>query len=148
MNMNELLEIPQFEAEESEKINNEIIISGEIINTDKTCPICGKESDKVNQYYTRMIRSLPINGKRTYLKFTEKILKCNACHKTFSEKVNFVEKSKRFTREYQNYIYELSKKQDLRRVAEMEQIDPNTVKVFFKMSNNLSKMKKMTGRKV
>ncbi len=135
MEINEILEIPQFKAEESEKINNEIIISGEIINTDKACPTCGKESYKANQYYTRIIRTLPIYGKRTYLKFTEKILKCIDCNKTFSEKVNFVEKSQRFTKAYHNYIYELAKKQDFKRVAELEKIDPDTVKSFFKMSS-------------
>jgi transposase len=132
MNINEVLEISQFKAEEVEKINNEIIISGEIINTKKICPTCGEESNKVNQYYTRMVRSLPIHGKQVYLRFTEKILKCNTCNKTFTEKVDFVERSQRFTRDYHNYIYELAKKQDFKRVAEMERIDPDTVKNFFK----------------
>lgn len=139
MNINELLEISQFKAEEIEKINNEIIISGELTNTDKTCPTCKIESNKVNQYYPRIVRSLPINGKRTYLKFIEKMLKCETCNKIFTEKVDFVEKGQRSTKEYQKHIYELAKKQDLRRVAEMEGIDPDTVRSFLKHATNQSK---------
>lgn len=139
MNINEILEIAQFKAEEIEKINNEIIISGELTSTDKTCPTCLKSSNKVNQYSPRIIRSLPINGKRVYLKYIEKLLSCNTCNKTFVEKVDFVDKSQRCTKEYQKYIYELAKKQDLKRVAEMEGIDPNTVRNFLKLATNQSK---------
>ena len=141
MEINELIDIPQFTVIEAEKLNNEIFLAGELKNTDKHCPHCGKEVLKPHQYKPRVVRHTPIVDKPTYLKFKESSFLCPICNKSFTEKVEFVDLYQHSTKDYQRHVYELAKKQDFCRVAEMEGIDPGTVSSFFKTGSKLLKTK-------
>lgn len=131
MDVNKILKMKQFKAIDLEEENGEVLIFGELKDTEKTCPNCGKEAIKPHQYYKRKVRTVPFFNKPTYLIFTHTAYLCPTCGKRFLERMNFLEKCQRKTVEYVKYIYELAKKQDLTRVTELEKLEWRTVNEIF-----------------
>jgi transposase len=131
MNLNNILEINQFNALALNKVDGEVIISGELVNTCKSCDICNTEPEKPHQYHKKKIRTVAFNGIPTYLVFTLTAYLCPTCGKRYLERTSFFEKHKRYTKAYEKYIYELAKKQDIERVAQLEGLSWDTVNDIF-----------------
>lgn len=131
MNVNKILKIRQFEAIDLEEENGEVLIFGELKHTEKSCPHCNTLAVKPHQYHKRRIRTVPFYGKPTYLAFIHTAYLCPSCGRRFFERVEFLEKCQRKTVEYVKYVYELAKKQDLLRVAELEKLEWRTVNEIF-----------------
>ena len=70
MDTNKILKLRQFKALDLDVENGEVLIYGDLINTDKHCPNCGKEAIKPHQYNKRKVRTTPFNSMPTYLIFT------------------------------------------------------------------------------
>lgn len=131
MDINKILQIRQFEALEVEEENGEILIFGELKNTEKTCPNCNTPAIKPHQYGQRKLRSVPFNGKATYLIFTHKSYLCNVCGRRFLERTDFFEKQRIYTIAYEEYIYESVKGRDITRAAKLENLNWHTVNDIF-----------------
>lgn len=145
MDVNKILKIKQFKAIDLEEENGEVLIFGELKNTEKTCPHCNTLAIKPHQYHKKRVRTVPFNAKPTYLMFTHIAYLCPSCGRRFLERVEFLEKCQRKTVGYVKYVYELAKKQDLSRVAELEQLDWYTVnEIFLKGGGKPKKQVKTT----
>ncbi len=131
MNLNKVLRIKQFNAKDIDEIHREVIISGELINTDKSCPICHTEPEKPHQYHQKKLRTVPFNNTPTYLSFIHTAYVCSSCGKRYLERTNFFEKCKRYTTGYEEYICQQTKKQDIARVAQLERLSWDTVNDIF-----------------
>lgn len=131
MNINKVLKIKQFNAKDLDEVEGEVLIYGELVNTLKSCPVCQTEPAKPHQYHKKKIRTVPFNATPTYLLFTHTAYLCEACGKRYLEKADFFDKYKRHTSAYEEYLYTLSKKQDINRVAELENLSWNTVNDVF-----------------
>lgn len=131
MDVNKILKIRQFKAIDLEEENGEVLILGELRETDKSCPDCNTLAIKPHQYHQKKIRTVPFNRKPTYLVFTHTAYLCPSCGRRFLDGLDFLEKCQRKTVEYVDYVYELAKKQDFNRVAELEKIDWDTVNEIF-----------------
>jgi transposase len=131
MNIDKILKIKQFKALDLDEKNGEVLIFGELINTEKTCPHCNTLAIKPHQYHNKKIRTAPFNTMPTYLVFTQKAYLCPACGRRFLEQVDFLEKKQQHTKKYEEYIYEQAKKQDISRVAELEGLCWDTVNNIF-----------------
>jgi len=131
MNVNKILKIRQFKAIDLEEENGEVLIFGELKNTEKTCPHCNTLAIKPHQYHKKKVRTAPFDTKPTYLIFTHTAYLCTSCRRRFLERVEFLEKCQRKTVKYVKYVYELAKKQDISRVAEMENLKWDTVNEIF-----------------
>lgn len=133
MDINKILKIKQFRAYEVEERNGEILIFGELKDTQKTCPHCKTLAIKPHQYYQKRLRSVPFNGMPTYLVFTHRYYWCNTCRRKFLERTIFFEKQRRYTIAYEEYIYESVKGRDIERAAEQEKLNWHTINdIFFK----------------
>lgn len=131
MDLNEILEIPQFKGIELEKEAGEITIIGELQNTDKSCPDCKKEAVKPHQYYKKRVRTLPLSNKPTYLSFIHTNYLCLSCGRTYLERIDFVDRQRQYTKAYEDYVYELARKQDWSRVAELEKLSFDIIQGIF-----------------
>lgn len=131
MDLNKILKIAQFKAIDLDEVDGEVLISGELINTYKTCNICKKEAMKPHQYHKKKIRTVPFNVMPTYFIFTHTAYLCSECGKRFLERTTFFDRYKRYSKAYEKYIYELAKKQDIHRVAELENLSWDTVNEIF-----------------
>jgi transposase len=132
MNLNDLIKLDQFNALNIEVTSaDEVLIHGELQNTDKTCPACGKEALKPHQYYERRVRHLPVMNKATYLVFERKDWIC-ACGKVFIERLNFQDLKSKYTHQYEEMIFSRCKYTPLNLVAEQEGVDWDVVAGIFK----------------
>jgi transposase len=131
MDINLILKIKQFKARDIEEEKGEVLIIGELIGTDKTCPKCNTLAIKPHQYCQKKLRTVPFNGMPTYLVFTHKYYRCNACGRRFLERTEFFEKQRVYTIAYEKYIYETVKGRDIKRAADQEKLNWHTVNDIF-----------------
>lgn len=145
MDINKILKIRQFEAREIEEENGEVLIFGELRETEKHCPDCRTLAIKPHQYCQKKLRSVPFYGKATYLIFTHKSYLCNVCGRRFLERTEFFEKQRIYTIAYEEYIYETVKGRDIKRAADQEKLNWHTVNdIFLKGRGKTEKSIKQT----
>lgn len=100
----ELLNLDGIEVTEYHNFDHEIIIEVEMIDTFATCPHCGSVSHSLHQNHWHLVRDLPMSNKDVFLKVNRRQFKCHFCQKPFSESLHFVEKRKKFTHRYADFI--------------------------------------------
>ncbi len=131
MDVNKILKIRQFKAIDLEEEKGEILILGEIQDTNKACPKCNTFAIKPHQYHKKKLRAVPFNGIPTYLVFIHKAYLCSTCGKRFLERTEFFEKQRVYTIAYEEYLWKLGKKQGINSVAESEGLCWDTVNDIF-----------------
>lgn len=92
------------------------------------CPRCGSASESVHEEKERCVRHLDIWGKRTFLHFYSRRFMCEECRKPFTESLSFVEKFRRHTAAFEQYIYEQCKTTCRKQVAIKDKLSQATVK--------------------
>lgn len=132
MSLNDLLKLDQMNALSLEVTGEgEVLIHGELIETDKTCPKCKREAHKPHQYYEKRVRHLPMMNQPTYLVFERKDWICR-CGKVFLERLRFQELKSQYTKAYEEYIYKECQKMPTETVAQQEGLHWDTVARIFK----------------
>lgn len=131
MSLNEILKLRQFNALSLSSEKGEVVIYGELQETDKTCPACGKEAEKPHQYYRKRVRHLPFAEQPTYLVFERKDWIC-ACGKVFLERLEFQDLHSKYTRAYEEYIYRQCRYTPTSQIAEQEDVHWDVVAGIFK----------------
>ncbi len=96
------------------------------------CPCCLKPRSKVNQQYERVIRDLPISGRRVILHLTSRQFICDECDRTFYEKFGFVDSYERMSLRYEKFIYNRCIGVDLTYVSLQEDLSWHRVDRIFK----------------
>jgi transposase len=97
--VDQILNLPEMKVLDFEEIEGEgIIITIEKAVNYSACPSCKQITHSIHQSHWRMIHDLSWSEKRVLLKINRRQFKCNKCKKVFSEKLNFVEKSKGYTK--------------------------------------------------
>lgn len=106
---------------------NDIIIS--LINRNKCgiCPTCGKHCRNVETNYSRTVRDLDISGKKCFIEFSQKKIRCSCSYRGL-EKLDFVSKSKRITKRMEQYVSSLCDKMSLKDVSKIVRLNWKTVK--------------------
>jgi transposase len=135
MCLNEVINIDQFIALNIEVTREgEVHIHGDLSNTDKTCPGCGKAATKPHQYYEKRVRHLPMMWKPTYLVFERKDYICgdSECGKVFLERIDFQDLKRQYTKEYEEYIYQKCRHMSITDVMEEEHLSWDIVSGIFK----------------
>ena len=75
-----------------------IVFRIESKNKKATCPRCGQVSDKLHQNHRYLVKDLPISGQSVYLQVNRRQFKCDNCQKPFSEKLDFVDPKRTYTK--------------------------------------------------
>lgn len=100
----ELLNLEGIEVTDYHNFDHEIIVEVDMKNVEAICPNCGNISHSLHQNHWHLIRDLPISNKDVLLRVNRRQFKCNFCQKPFSEHLHFVEKRKKFTSRYAEFI--------------------------------------------
>lgn len=104
---------------------------GESLFEEVYCPISLTKCVDVRKTYTRIIRDLPISGKRVYLHLSVRQFFSSETNQFFTESFSFVESNQQQTIRYQKYIYESCKNSSLQRVVVQEDLCWKTVDSIF-----------------
>lgn len=104
--LDDLINLPKVRVRNVVKETPETFLILECIEEEATCPHCGSKTDKIHQTRTKIIRDLAISGQMVYLNIPKRQFYCETCQKHFTEELEFVERGRRFTKRYENYVYE------------------------------------------
>ncbi|MBF1987984.1 ISL3 family transposase [Fischerella thermalis] len=146
----QILNLPDMKVLDfQELVGEEIIITIEKSVNYSTCPDCGKITHSIHQNHWRMIHDLPWNEKSVLLKINRRQFKCHKCKKVFSEKLDFVDKSKGYTKRLATDIVQQVLNSNIRSVAERNGLSDEEVESMLKkqvsqiLNINLSQVKKL-----
>lgn len=92
------------------------------------CPHCGHDNVWVQGGVERRFRLPPIGGKPVRLEFKVPRVHCFRCDRTRQVKVGFADPKKRYTRSFERYALELSRRMTIQDVARHRQVSWDTIK--------------------
>ena len=97
--VDQILNLPEMKVLDFQEIEGAgIIITIEKAANYSTCTNCEKTTYSIHQNHWRMIHDLSWSEKPVLLKINRRQFKCHKCQKVFSESLNFVDKSKGYTK--------------------------------------------------
>lgn len=113
-----ILNIPNLKVEKVEYSEKELNIYCKIEKeTAEICPSCQKDVVNKRAKYRREVNDLGISGRKVILHLLVHQYDCDCCHRTFSEKFDFVEPNKSYTKRQAKWVFEMSAQQSYYRVA-------------------------------
>jgi len=95
------------------------------------CNYCQYSTDNIHQERPILVRDLSICGQGVYLKFARRQIYCQSCQRYSTETLDFVEKRCKYTKRYEEYIYERVKELTIEQVSYQEQLSAEQVKNLF-----------------
>jgi len=130
--LTELLDIPELTADDYEIQKGIVFIHAHPKNDTKKCEKC--RSDKVRIKETlpkRVIRDRNIFGKPCYIIIHPRRYRCLRCHRQFTERFDFLDPNKSYTKRYAEWIHKIASKTDLNFVSELEGLGYKKVESLF-----------------
>ncbi len=109
-----------------------IVISIEKYINYCNCPSCEQTTRSIHQNHWRMIHDLSWSEKTVLLKINRRQFKCNRCQKVFSEKLDFVEKNKGYTKRLALQIVQQVLESNIHSVAERNDLSDEEVESMLK----------------
>ena len=131
--LSELLGINKLRVTNTEINGQEqIILFVESIEEVGICPECRQISMQIHGHCDeQLIRDLAYGERRCYLSYRARRFRCETCNKTFAERVIWKRAEVSYTLRYENYIYQRSRKEPVRQVAEEESLSEEAVQAIF-----------------
>ncbi len=130
--LEELLNLPEIIILKVENIANEIHIYSESALKVGFCPQGSEKIDVVKSYRERVIRDLPISGRKVYIHLKVRQFYCAEHHEYFYQSFSFVDSNAVFTNRYKENIYNSCKGVDIQYIANKEELSWDTVNDIFK----------------
>jgi len=102
-------------------------------HTKKTakCPDCGVRSSHKHSEKAIEVRDLSCFGRDAYLVLPRRRFKCRTCGKPFTEHLSFIEFGTRFTKRYEQYLYDLCMEKSHAAVAKHEGVSDTVVRKIY-----------------
>jgi transposase len=146
----QILNLPEMQVLDFQELEGEeIIITIEKRVNYSTCAFCRQITHSIHQNHWRMIDDLPWNKKPVLLKINRRQFKCHKCKKVFSEQLDFVDKSKGYTKRLACDIVQQVLNSNIHSVAQRNGLSDEEVESMLKkqasqiLSINLSQIKKL-----
>lgn len=92
-----------------------------------TCPRCGRASHSIHQNHWRNIKDLPWSNRQVILRINRRQFRCKNCQKPFSEKLDFVDKQRGYTKRFAIEIVKQVLDSNIRSVAEKNDLSESEV---------------------
>ncbi|BBD70632.1 transposase [Nostoc commune NIES-4072] len=146
----QILNLPDMKVLDFQELEGEeIIITIEKSVNYSTCPWCGQITHSIHQNHWRIIHDLPWNKKTVLLKINRRQFKCHKCKKVFSEQLDCVDQSKRYTKRLATDIVQQVLNSNIHSVAKRNSLSDEEVESMLKkqvaqiLNINLSQIKKL-----
>lgn len=111
------------------------------------CPRCGNLSHKIHQNHRYLIKDLPLLGQPVYLEINRRQFKCKICNKPFSEELDYVKRRRKYTYRLANNIVGQVLKNDIKSVAERNDVTPEEIETMLKDASHQLNHEKPIGLK-
>ena len=146
----QILNLPEMKVLDCQEIEGiGIVITIEKYVNYSACPSCRQKTRSVHQNHWRMIHDLSWSEQTVLLKINRRQFKCNRCKKVFSEKLDFVEKNKGYTKRLAQDIVQQVLDSNIHSVAERNDLSDEEVESMLKgqisqiLNINLSQLKRL-----
>jgi transposase len=127
----DLLAIPNLRIDSIEKKERQLNFNCTIESSIEKCPSCLKNRSLVNQYDTRKVQDLRISGKEVWLHLRIPQFFCSDCSRYFTQKLDWIEPGKSYTKRQSKWIFELCSKQPFTEVAAIVNLSHKTIERLF-----------------
>lgn len=127
----DLLGIPNLKINSIEKKERMYKFHCTIESYGDKCPSCLGITSSVNQYDTRKVQDLRISGKEVWLHLRIPQFFCPDCSRYFTQKLDWIESGKSYTKRQSKWIFELCSKQPFTEVASIVNLSHKTVERLF-----------------
>lgn len=101
-----LLNLPGVTVVGRSQVEGCICFHLKILVREMDCPHCGKATKELHQVRPILVRDLPSFGQAVYLKVPRRNFYCRACQKYVTERVEFLNWRRQYTRRYEENIYQ------------------------------------------
>lgn len=131
--LNQLLNIPKLEVTAAEFLG-EMEVQLTVVSTlaVASCPDCGQVSQKVHdEGAAQLIRDLSLAERRCWLVYRARRFKCETCHQTFVERVNWKRPQVSYTERYAQAVYQRVRRESVRQVAQDEGLSEEVIQAIF-----------------
>jgi len=129
--LQEILGLPQLTIERAEVQETEIHLYVKRQTESAICPQCRQECRDLHQNAVRVIRDLPLSGRRCYLHVHTRRFWCPRCALPVAEPLDWVEPYRNDTTRYQAHIYELVRQNNITYVETLEGLSYEVVERIF-----------------
>jgi transposase len=129
--LHDILGLPQLIIERAEVQEAEIHLDVSLRTEGAICPQCHQECRDLHQNSVRVIRDLPLSGRRCYLHVRTRRFWCPRCGLPVAEPLEFVEPYRNYTTRYEAHIYELVRQNNITYVEALEGLSYEVVERIF-----------------
>jgi transposase len=129
--LTQLLDLPPYQVVGVEMHGDRLILDLESPPGGAVCPRCEQACTELHQNHVRLVRDLPLSGKACYLRFVRRRFWCERCGRPFSEKVDFVDEYRDYTRRYQAWIFQRVRENTITSVRRLEGLTFDQIESIF-----------------
>lgn len=116
--LTELLNIERIKVTQMSQVPSMgIILQVESIHKESHCPECGTKSNRLHQNHRYVVKDLSWGEKTVFLEINRRQFKCKKCGKPFSEKLDFINNRRTYTKRLADTIINLVLSSDINSVA-------------------------------
>lgn len=127
-----ILNLPRYRVLRVEETEHDYHVYAEVVQSLFFCPVCNSGQTVGFGRRERMIRDLPMQGRRVAIYIDTRRLKCRACERTFYEPLPDVDSKRLMTSRLLKWVGQQSLKRTFTSVAEEIGITEGTVRLIFK----------------
>ena len=138
----DLLNIENLKIDHIQKSDKKLEIYCHIESEQEICPNCHKQCSHVKQRTTTELRDLNISEKEVYLILTKRQFVCEDCGANFTERLDWVQPNKSYTKRFSVFVFEFAKHQSFQSLGAIINVCPKTLeRIFYEIANALINVK-------
>lgn len=126
-----LLDLPNVSIRNVIKEGKEAFLLLACSKEEVNCPHCSNLTDELHQTSSLLVRDLPISGQEIYLKVPRRKFYCKPCQKFFTENLEFMEERRKYTKRYEEYIYQRVNSSSIEQVKREESLSWDQVQGIY-----------------
>lgn len=135
--LTELLGLPEFQVTglEYDLHLDMLLVFCTVVSDVAVCPDCGTFSSHPHDSQQRLVRDLALAGKPSYLVIPARRFKCPDCRQPFTETLCSIERLARYTRRYEQYLFEQCRDTTIQAVHRRERLGYKAVEgVYYRLA--------------
>ncbi len=144
--LDQLLNLPNITVVSCQQQEGFIFLKLDFLNEGISCPHCQTYTDNLHQTRTILVRDLSILGQGVYLKVPRRQFICPHCGKYPTERLQWMKFGKKFTKRYEEYLYDRVKELTVEQVSQNEHLSPEQVQNIFSQQAESKKKLESAGK--